>query len=623
MIRNLPPLNINSKLYLSQIDNKGILSNKYAPFKNLIKADIINNFRTEKLNINLNSPVNIEIQESFDGSVNLILNNNNESPKLINSRFSVKENDTYEIIDHQGNKDTNLYDNDQLDLDTRLYKTINKIPTLLFRGLSDNGKMKCGNYHFYFKLADNDGNETDFITESGLVTCHIGNYKDPSSVRMGMLDENSNKTINFTLSNIDSSYDFIKVYYTRTTSSNSGEDILTANFIEEKYPINNTSINITINGFENHTHIDLTEINLNYEVVDKVKAQTQCQDMLFFGNVNKTNIPYTELKDLSLRFIPEITSSEDIIGNLDGTYEDKSGRKSYEYYNPTNIYYKLGYWPEEYYRLGIVYILNDYTLSSVFNIRGLNFDKSDAYSNQPVFSNGSTNRNYINTTEEGYIANGVNSFENALGVIKINKRQVIFNNGVKPLGIKFKIQDDSTLTELKKYTKGFFIVRQERIPTIYAQGISIAKTKNDYGNIPIIKAYDKGVSQHFLDDSRYLKKTTKILEGHDLENLENKASIIPEASLRTSLFNQLFTSTKYKLTKAFEQPVSNSGFKKIENSDHYIIDRYSTLNNNEIIESLLTLVNDGLTLTTNGSDYFSAKAGNAEQAWETVNVKTP
>ena len=33
--------------------------------------------------------------------------------------------------------------------------------------------------------------ETDFIMESGLVVCHIGEINDPSSIRMGISNENS------------------------------------------------------------------------------------------------------------------------------------------------------------------------------------------------------------------------------------------------------------------------------------------------------------------------------------------------------------------------------------------------------------------------------------------------
>jgi hypothetical protein len=33
----------------------------------------------------------------------------------------------------------------------------------------------------------------------------------------------------------------------------------------------------------------------------------------------------------------------------------------------------LGYWPEEFYRFGIVYIFNDNSLSHVFNVRGIDW----------------------------------------------------------------------------------------------------------------------------------------------------------------------------------------------------------------------------------------------------------
>jgi len=52
--------------------------------------------------------------------------------------------------------------------------------------IENGGKLNCGSYTFFFKLADADGNETEVIAESGVVQCHIGNVNDPYSMRMGM-----------------------------------------------------------------------------------------------------------------------------------------------------------------------------------------------------------------------------------------------------------------------------------------------------------------------------------------------------------------------------------------------------------------------------------------------------
>jgi hypothetical protein len=57
-------------------------------------------------------------------------------------------------------------------------------------------------------------------------------------------------------------------------------------------------------GFENQVPISAADINLNYNVIDSAVAQTACQNMLFLGNVHKPDIPYKELADLSLHFLP-------------------------------------------------------------------------------------------------------------------------------------------------------------------------------------------------------------------------------------------------------------------------------------------------------------------------------
>jgi hypothetical protein len=86
----------------------------------------------------------------------------------------------------------------------------------------------CGNYHFYFKLCDADGNESDFVAESSVVSCHIGSINDPFSIRGGIENENSFKSVNFRLHNIDSAYSYVIVYYTRSTSDGSGLSVATS-----------------------------------------------------------------------------------------------------------------------------------------------------------------------------------------------------------------------------------------------------------------------------------------------------------------------------------------------------------------------------------------------------------
>ena len=53
--------------------------------------------------------------------------------------------------------------------ETNLYKSIDKIPNINFLGVSSGGQLKVGNYVFYFKYVDSDGNETDFVGESSFL----------------------------------------------------------------------------------------------------------------------------------------------------------------------------------------------------------------------------------------------------------------------------------------------------------------------------------------------------------------------------------------------------------------------------------------------------------------------
>jgi hypothetical protein len=64
-------------------------------------------------------------------------------------------------------------------------------------------------------------------------------------------------------------------------------------------------------------------------------------------------------------------NAENYVDNSDISESDEKNFKfPYEYYNTKNIYYNVGYWNEEYYRLGIVYIFEDGSLSPTYNILG-------------------------------------------------------------------------------------------------------------------------------------------------------------------------------------------------------------------------------------------------------------
>lgn len=641
---------INNSIYKAPED--GALVYNYAPFKNLrednkeLQALQIN---AVTANIDVNSSIELETEESYDRSVNLLINDRVNAPKIVNSRFYLDSSMSYRIADRKGNLDTNIYDSDNFKIDTNLTKIVNSIITLDFLGIRDGGQMPVGNYTFYFKLADSDGNETDFVSESGKVVCHIGSIKDPMAIRGGQGDENSGKIIEFKLNNLDLSYDFINIYYTKS-------GLTTQAFkIEDKFkisPIGGTrSSLVAITGYESHLPIDIAEINLDYVNFDKVGTIANSQNISFIGNTRRNYDVYSTLEKLSLFVTPQLVNTYGI-GNINEKYienfEDaKKGTKLnnhqvYEYYNAENTYYRLGYWDDEIYRFGIVYILNDYTLSPVFNIRGV---KTLTY--DTTFVNfGITDK--LETDEYNNISGSPNTNpENTKGILKIdytaldpttNGNISVFRGDgmIKPIAFQFNFGEEAlngdaygTMLGLKALTKGFFIVRQKRIPTIVAQGISLGTSSKTF--TPTVKGkypdYGDGV---FLGES-FLTPGMKVGENNEEVKLGRSifpistavnlnALLCPEAALRTDIYNNLFNSSEFILrrtkyqTGGFFLPIDNTTKNRWYLGNLTKAATPSTKN----LKSSIILVEPGIGKISINDTKFCSKAGSEIEAWQTL-----
>ena len=642
-------------------------------------------FETDELEFDLKHPVDIIAQESYDNSVNLIINDGKNIPRLINSRFSPTEKNHYQIVDRKGDNDTNIYDQgDQFDIDTSLYKRTIKIPKLKFDGVYPGGNLGVGNYHFFFKYIDSDGNETDWIAESGLVSVFLGNT--PQSIDSGFGNQNSKKLIKFTLTNIDSAYNYVKVYYSKETSGFNQEAQTTCYEIEHKYIVDkNNTCNITISGFIKDIEVSEDVINMQYQLVSSVETQTVCKNMLFLGNVKKPEIPYKELTDLSLRFLPK-RSLIDYNLSIDSQYNINSSSEGY--YDPEYIYNYTGYWNDEIYRLGIVYILPDNSLSPVFNIRGgYNIDENSKYSYEPLYKNGV--RNYLTISEDNYsiISSNKNpiKLENAKGVITLKTYDS--NKGpneeqpYKIYGIKIeidKLQKEEVLNELKKYTKGFFFVRQKRIPTTLCQAISIATDKHNYlpvfpignkkslfvsqltgvsytqpketklsifkqltdvgteiidpytGTTKRIAGSDKNLAEVSLKENTEYYLAESFIDSRDryitndffsrirpieASKVKVNAALCPEFELDQTFYANLFTGDQFVLKKSDMQPQGSSLSWSQDEERNFYVGKYVYANDTVEYKSKILAVPDSSKLMAIDKDNYKGTAGNSTDGW--------
>lgn len=605
----------------------------------LVEAGELTDFETDELSFDINHPVNILPQYSYDNSVNLIINDGKNTPRLINSRFSATNRNKYQIVDRKGNNDTNIYDQgSQFDIDTSLYKRVIEIPRLKFYGTNAGGKLSIGNYHFYFRYSDADGNETDFVAESGLVSVFIGH--DPGSIRSGFRNEDSHKAVRFVLSNIDSAYQYVNVYYTRATSDIHQNRTVSAYKILQKYLVNNASkCDIIITGYEETEELPLESINPFYLTADSAETQVSCQNMLFLGNITRPDIPYTELQDLSLRFLPSIHKSDYDL-NIDKDYNIYS--TSLGYYDSKYIYNKVGYWNHEYYRFGIVYIMSDNSLSPVFNIRGIEnlSDNIEIYSDIPMWKDDNDHalgRNYIIVDEESQkivadtesygnvsITGSSHSFENAKGVISINTE--VDNGKQNVYGIKI-----STTREVINYLanvlkiKGFFYVRQKRIPTILCQAYTIGVDPES--RTPILPIENGYIAERFITDKKEITHDFKSRQYKFKNNgfIRKEAAICPEYDVDPAYYNTLFCGDSYSVCESDVQP--NSNYLTEITPRHFSAEGLTKRSSTDNYNVKLLGVEDNVKLVAIGDQMFSARAGEAEEAFrfeflEQENTKT-
>lgn len=484
-------------LSIEKYPQEGDLTHTYGALQNMLnEKDEIVGFNTNEIEVDLNNPLNIECQPSYDGTVNLIINDDSHPPRIINSRFSKIEDNRFKIINRNQKQQTNLYKEKSIDQQTRLFRNITTFPKIDLLGVYNSGQLKGGNYTFYFKYADEDYNKTDFVAESGIVSIFKGQIDNIASISGTLSDELTDKAVTLRLSNLDRAYSKLYIYYTKDTSDTNGVRCTYAYMINDPYSIKHNSEDITITGYEDVSEVSIEEINLQYNLVTAAKTQAQVQNMLFLGNTQGVNLNLKDLQNLS--YFIKVTLKQDEDNNVGFVNPkdysvDKDDAQS-EYYNPLNIYYKLGYWPDEIYRLGIVYIMMDDSLSPVFSLRGTEFndrgDSNISSTETPIGDDGKMN--YLE--RDAFLGNR-GWLDNTFGVFKNPNVDIIHSDKVLPLYYSIDLSKISNI--LPKYgVKGYFIVRQKRIPTSLCQGLSVGI--DSYSYTPLLKSGNMWFGESFV-----------------------------------------------------------------------------------------------------------------------------
>lgn len=646
MIPNLVLKSYNLKT--SKLNTHGQLINQYSPLQNTLNtigqiSDCTTNYDQSRINgqigldFDLQHPVDMVIQKAYDGGVNLILNDGKNNPKIVNSRFSVQEDNTFKITDHIGFKDTNLYTQDNFKYQTSLLPHVDGILNIQYDGLiNDAGELKSGIYIFYFKYADADGNMTEVQGESGLVYCHKGQTNSPSSIRFGLENETTDKAVKFNLSNIDVGYNKVFVYYARVYGNESGRGTEVYKILTP-YTVQNGGVcDVVVTGSEKQIQVSVDELQVRFADIGSVETQASFQGMLLQGNVETAEHDWEKLKEISWRIYPTFHNlNQGEVGTLNPEYQDLVSQDDdikCGYYNTKNLYYRLGYWPEEIYRFGIVYIFNDGSLSPVLDVLGVDYPSWQEKTQK-------TNLSSMDTFNVVYDTDGNVEYErrryepddgqftdslNSKGVTRFPQSEV-FRYIEKvlsptPLYVKFNIDgipDNYGNTNIaavweEHNIKGFFFVRQKRVPNIICQGLVLKQTDKNRGALPCLSANGYILGQSFVDSKKYI--------SHDgyfkvFDVYSPQAFLSPDAILQTPIYNDVFSSGKFHLS-----PIMQLADPDYKDGDY--IFKYGYSNNTSGFTNAMKIINvpDGSTVRTNGVDYFSAMAGNPSEASKTSDL---
>lgn len=313
----------NSKLYIvlkgrlgaNQVTGIGIYSgnvekfedNKFDFLYNLydIGNDDPKSFITE--NLKLSDEITLELQEAVDSSVNLIINDPASGIYLINSGEG----------DRLGFLIGKYIDDSTLARQLSLTKNITTLGHCAFKGVNEGGRLPVGTYFFYFKYIDGLDNESSIFTSEGPIMLCIGSpLRGVESIRGGLGEENSNKSINLLLTDLDTNFDSVAIYYSKETSDLQESISTSYKKITNPFKYTGNNLEVHITGLEETT--DITYDQLNYTKFDLQSCKTiaQSNGYLFGANLSNVDKKSSVLREVASKIkLEEIRDPVNNIGN--------------------------------------------------------------------------------------------------------------------------------------------------------------------------------------------------------------------------------------------------------------------------------------------------------------------
>jgi hypothetical protein len=383
----------------------------------------------------LTEPVEVYIQPSYDGSVNLLVHNRGRtSPLLINSGWTRKGDAGFRLLERTGQVQTNRYKN--ADFSGRLQQQLRPqtAAKLLLVEVPEGGRLPGGEYNYYLQYADADGNVTGVAAEVGPVQVFNQAGGVPAQTEGALPGAATTRRVKLRATGLDPQLGYVRISYVRR----SGEPLAatTSARLAERFavPVNGT-LELLHTGFEDETAVPIEELLPLANRVDSYRTATPVeQGRLLTAGISSAAGNESILEQLrtftrSCRLTsgyatlddPMLKSSTTNTGQPDNLFQTFSQQQSSSdgwlggYANPLNICFRLGYHDAEAYCWGAQYLLLDGTITDVFFPEGIdNLDGLTSYTNNATYD------------EQGWSADRK---QNRAGVFRFPRRNIV---GQKP-----------------------------------------------------------------------------------------------------------------------------------------------------------------------------------------------
>ena len=450
------------------------LVNVYSPIKNFLSPEYEDNisdemydediyhkypFSTSEFNFEIEDFIDLTLQEEYDESVNFIFTDDRNPVRMINSRFKVNKDGTATIIDRRQKKDTNTYSSKYF-VRTELILLTTITPTLEFKGVIQGGELKGGGYRYYFRYKNADGNLSDIIEESRLVSVHRGEGQSAVGVDG---ETSAYKSVKFKLSDLKVGGGTIEVIFTHISGEKHA--IGRTYILQHNFNIQDDGTCV-ISHTGNEPVIEVTEqeINTAFSSVSRAKTVCQINNRLVLGNITST------VDDGMIELLEKISRKHRI--------RQKYTRvNSYSF--PDNVYHKTGYRAGETYELAIVYILKSGGLTPAFPVRGLdNYTGTANYSGQiygvPDVNIDSASGIVDDDNIREYPK--INRFENVRGLYRTKEKRELRNESSRAailldVDVSNLFLDNAEANDVRSIISGYFIVRKPRNKDTLLSGV--------------------------------------------------------------------------------------------------------------------------------------------------------